>query len=95
MIKGKTPEEIRKTFNIKNDFTPAEEEQVRDSWGAGFVIVARWPRIGDDDGLRQNLKFNLVVSATLIDDSFRKIGVILIRCRKLMGLTIMLGIFGL
>jgi len=29
MIKGKAPEEIRKTFNIKNDFTPAEEEQVR------------------------------------------------------------------
>ncbi|XP_023223040.1 S-phase kinase-associated protein 1-like [Centruroides sculpturatus] len=29
MIKGKTPEEIRKTFNIKNDFTPSEEEQVR------------------------------------------------------------------
>ncbi len=29
MIKGKTPEEIRKTFNIKNDFTPAEEEQAR------------------------------------------------------------------
>ena len=29
MIKGKTPEEIRKTFNIKCDFTPQEEEQVR------------------------------------------------------------------
>ena len=29
MIKGKTPEEIRKHFNIKNDFTPEEEEQVR------------------------------------------------------------------
>eukprot|EP00054_Salpingoeca_dolichothecata_P031679 m.264263 g.264263 ORF g.264263 m.264263 type:complete len:172 (+) comp27626_c0_seq1:106-621(+) len=29
MIKGKTPEEIRKHFNIKNDFTPQEEEQVR------------------------------------------------------------------
>ena len=28
MIKGKTPEEIRRTFNIKNDFTPQEEEQV-------------------------------------------------------------------
>jgi len=34
MIKGKSPEEIRKTFNIKNDFTPEEEEQVRreNSW---------------------------------------------------------------
>lgn len=29
MIKGKTPEEIRKTFNIKNDFSASEEEQVR------------------------------------------------------------------
>merc|ERR1712064_155355 len=29
MIKGKTPEDIRKTFNIKNDFTPSEEEQVK------------------------------------------------------------------
>lgn len=28
MIKGKSPEEIRRTFNIKNDFTPEEEEQV-------------------------------------------------------------------
>ena len=29
MIKGKDTVEIRATFNIKNDFTPAEEEQVR------------------------------------------------------------------
>jgi len=29
LIKGKSPEEIRKTFNIKNDFSAAEEEQVR------------------------------------------------------------------
>jgi len=29
MMKGKSPEEIRKTFNIVNDFTPEEEEQIR------------------------------------------------------------------
>lgn len=29
MIKGKSPEEIRKLFNIKNDFTPEEEEQIK------------------------------------------------------------------
>ncbi|PIC32122.1 hypothetical protein B9Z55_012576 [Caenorhabditis nigoni] len=29
MIKGKSPDEIRRTFNIKNDFTPEEEEQIR------------------------------------------------------------------
>ena len=29
MIKGKSPEEIRKTFNITNDFTPEEEEHIR------------------------------------------------------------------
>ncbi len=30
MVKGKTPEEIRKTFNIENDFSPEEEAQVRE-----------------------------------------------------------------
>ena len=29
MIKGKSPEEIRKTFNIVNDFTPEEEAAIR------------------------------------------------------------------
>jgi S-phase kinase-associated protein 1 len=30
IIKGKSPEEIRKTFNITNDFTPEEEQQIRE-----------------------------------------------------------------
>ena len=30
MMKNKTPEEIRKLFNITNDFTPEEERQVRE-----------------------------------------------------------------
>ena len=30
MIKGKTPEDIRTTFNIANDFSPEEESQVRE-----------------------------------------------------------------
>ncbi|GAU13377.1 hypothetical protein TSUD_175300 [Trifolium subterraneum] len=29
MMKGKSPEVIRKTFNIKNDYSPEEEEEVR------------------------------------------------------------------
>jgi S-phase kinase-associated protein 1 len=29
MIKGRSPEEIRETFNIQNDFTPEEEKQIR------------------------------------------------------------------
>lgn len=29
LIKGKSPEEIRAYFHIKNDFTPQEEEEVR------------------------------------------------------------------
>ena len=28
IIKGKNTEEIRKTFNITNDFTPEEEQQI-------------------------------------------------------------------
>uniref|UniRef100_A0A803LSS2 SKP1-like protein n=1 Tax=Chenopodium quinoa TaxID=63459 RepID=A0A803LSS2_CHEQI len=34
MIKGKLPEEIRAHFNIKNDFTPEEEANIRNenSW---------------------------------------------------------------
>jgi len=29
LIKGKTPDQIRKTFNIRSDYTPEEEEEVR------------------------------------------------------------------
>ena len=40
MIKGKTPAEIRKTFNIKNDFTTEEEETVRNPlWLTLYVYL--------------------------------------------------------
>ena len=29
IMRGMTGEEIRKTFNIKNDFSPKEEEEIR------------------------------------------------------------------
>ncbi|KAF8658647.1 hypothetical protein HU200_059113 [Digitaria exilis] len=29
MIKGKTPEQIRQTFGIKNDFSPEEQEEIK------------------------------------------------------------------
>ena len=39
MIKGKSPDEIRKTFNIQNDFTPEEEDQIRreNEWAEEYV----------------------------------------------------------
>jgi Skp1 family, dimerisation domain len=42
MIKGKSPEEIRRTFNIKNDFTPEEEDQIRreNEWACDDAIEA-------------------------------------------------------
>ncbi|KAK8693315.1 hypothetical protein V6N13_070904 [Hibiscus sabdariffa] len=38
IIKGKSPEEIRLTFNIKNDFTPEEEEEIRkkNAWAFNY-----------------------------------------------------------
>ncbi|MCJ1406308.1 hypothetical protein MMC19_000373 [Ptychographa xylographoides] len=41
MIKGKSPEEIRKTFNIQNDFTPEEEDQIRreNEWAEEWVSL--------------------------------------------------------
>ena len=35
MIKGKTPEEIRQTFNIVNDFTAEEEVGLK-------IVICQW-----------------------------------------------------
>lgn len=45
MIKGKSPEEIRKTFNIQNDFTPEEEDQIRreNEWAEESVAPFPFP----------------------------------------------------
>ncbi|MBA0828033.1 hypothetical protein Goarm_012758 [Gossypium armourianum] len=39
MIKGKRPEEIRTTFNIKNNYTPEAEEAVRKKWAFDMLGV--------------------------------------------------------
>lgn len=46
MIKGKSPEEIRKTFNIQNDFTPEEEDQIRreNEWAEEYVYLHCYAR---------------------------------------------------
>ncbi|RLN35794.1 SKP1-like protein 1B [Panicum miliaceum] len=38
MIKGKTPDEIRATFNIANDFTPEEEEELLQQYAWIFDV---------------------------------------------------------
>jgi S-phase kinase-associated protein 1 len=45
MIKGKSPEEIRKTFNIQNDFTPEEEDQIRreNEWAEEYTPLVLTP----------------------------------------------------
>jgi hypothetical protein len=40
MIKGKTPEEIRKLFNIVNDFTPEEEVRSRSEYCPSVYLIA-------------------------------------------------------
>ena len=43
MNEGKTMDEIRKTFNIKNDFTPEEEEHLKKEieWVLSFALVIK------------------------------------------------------
>ncbi|XP_062227703.1 SKP1-like protein 1B [Phragmites australis] len=36
MIKGKTPDAIRQTFKIKNDFSPEQEEKIREEYQWAF-----------------------------------------------------------
>ncbi|KAL6873484.1 hypothetical protein ACP4OV_013566 [Aristida adscensionis] len=36
MVRGKTPEEIRQTFGIKNDFSPDEEDEIRREYNWAF-----------------------------------------------------------
>lgn len=40
MMRGKTPEQIREKFNIVNDYTPEEEEEVRreNAWAFEWIF---------------------------------------------------------
>lgn len=56
MIKGKSPEEIRKTFNIQNDFTPEEEDQIRreNEWAEEYafqILPSVYPNYDNADVL--------------------------------------------
>lgn len=56
MIKGKSPEEIRKTFNIQNDFTPEEEDQIRreNEWAEESVLPFPFPSNPYIDGVQNS-----------------------------------------
>lgn len=41
LMKGKTAEEMRQTLNIKNDFTPEEEAQVRKETDKKLKLIAK------------------------------------------------------
>lgn len=51
MIKGKDTEEIRRIFNIQNDFTPEEEEQIRleNEWAEGELFPHQVTRYSSGD----------------------------------------------
>lgn len=54
MIKDKSPEEIRRMFKIKNDFTPAEEEKVSSLWSLvclnrSCFIAVRQQKLGGEE----------------------------------------------
>jgi len=69
MIKGKTTEEIRKQFNIVNDFTPEEEAQVReenrwceDAW-RNHSKESRSSRSSQPDALASRLLFGVQMTS--------------------------------
>lgn len=61
MIKGKSPEEIRKTFNIQNDFTPEEEDQIRreNEWAEEYV---HFPSIQQNPTNNSSQSLNIAVT---------------------------------
>ncbi|KAL3634321.1 hypothetical protein CASFOL_021375 [Castilleja foliolosa] len=62
MIKGKTPEEIRKHFNIKNDFTPEEEEEVRKENELLLRRKNRFPK--SSESAVENITKNIVLRSS-------------------------------
>ena len=84
MIKGKSPEEIRKTFNIQNDFTPEEEDQIRreNEWAEEYVLPS------EQHYHTHLLTFNSVANLSIhhsssLAKSKRKTGIMGVAWRKL------------
>merc|ERR1712226_900567 len=61
MIKGKNTEEIRKQFNIVNDFTPEEEAQVREETAGVRMLKQRTSRRFSSRGKRRHACLLLII----------------------------------
>ena len=76
MIKGKTPEEIRKLFNIVNDFTPEEEVSHSSSDHEEHASSSIIMYVGSDqEGERELLVFcfQIIVADALLFRNGRRI----------------------
>jgi hypothetical protein len=56
MIKGKSAEEIRRTFNITNDFTPEEEAQIKKENVSFLIVIYVYITVYTDIFIRNGLR---------------------------------------
>ncbi|KAK7854497.1 skp1-like protein 4 [Quercus suber] len=70
MIKEKTPEQIRAMFNIVNDFTPEEEEEVRRENAWAFEISLKNNNVVDTFEVEESMAKELQTIKNMIEDNY-------------------------